>query len=272
MHIPASMGKPIGKGFNWEKCGAIGQWAIGLPALWLAYHSQSPPSSTDVSMMPMQWVPPSLIVLALLIGAILHYKASSLGKDPDPSKLTIHYARYGIGTGWRKYLDVTDIVRGHIVQGNSLDIVAGHQTFSDPFVGKTKYTLVKYSLGGVTRVRSLPEGERLSIGPDSGIVSKRPAPVNPEVQKQMDGLLPFSQMALKHLVLKGGMTEKQFSELVTAMGFPFTSLDQQQAAGNILRDVANSTTLLTRELALGQWIVKPQFVGDVINYLSNIKD
>ena len=99
----------------------------------------------------------------------------------------------------------------------------------------------------------------------------RPKSINPEVKKQMDGLSPFAQMAIKHLVTKRGMTESYFSQLVMDMGFPVVTLQQQNAVGNVLSELASNTTLLTKDPQSVQWVVKPEFIVSVIGYLSMIE-
>jgi hypothetical protein len=67
----------MAKEFNWEKCGAIGQWAIGLVGfgLWGFDHvSQSSGGRM------MQWIPLSLIALAIVVAALLHVKAATIKK------------------------------------------------------------------------------------------------------------------------------------------------------------------------------------------------
>ena len=96
--------------------------------------------------------------------------------------------------------------------------------------------------------------------------------INSEVQGQMEGLSPFALMAIKHLVVKNGMTESYFSRLVMDMGFPVLTLQQQHAIGNVLPELASNTTLLTKDSQSGQWVVKPQFARDVVDCLSLYKD
>jgi hypothetical protein len=212
---------------------------------------------------------------------------------PSQADLKIHSAFYGIGNP--NDIDVTKIL--HEAPRNALSVWVGNNLIpgiADPAPNKVKRLSVSYSFGALQAQQCIrSEHHQLVLPEDLGFIERTAAeyerkriadlsaqntqtlqlrPVNSEVQKQMDGLLPFSQMAIKHLVTKRGMTESYFSQLVMDMGFPTISLQQQNAIGNILPQLASNTTLLTKDPHTSQWTVKPEFTVDVINYLSAIKD
>jgi hypothetical protein len=72
----------MAKEFNWEKCGAIGQWVIGIVGfvLWGIDHASKPQSSQGTSMSLMQWLPPILIAIALALAGAFHLKAATIKK------------------------------------------------------------------------------------------------------------------------------------------------------------------------------------------------
>ena len=83
------------KEINWEKVGALSQWIIGANGilLWcMEQNSRSAqvPAVVDWETIAMRWVPPLLIALAIIIGALLRVKAASIAKGkqrypPDTS-------------------------------------------------------------------------------------------------------------------------------------------------------------------------------------------
>lgn len=106
-------------------------------------------------------------VALLAVGVIL----GIVSREPDPSKLVVHYARYGIGDRWWwQFKNVTAVVRGYIKDG-SVDIVASNEYFGDPFMNKPKHFTIKYSYGGITRITVKPEGQRLKLPEISAAVA-----------------------------------------------------------------------------------------------------
>src|SRR5260370_41550158 len=96
------------------------------------------------------WLWAGLVGLCLSVAIPAIVKMIRKWKEPDPSVLFIHYARYGVGDRKLEYRDVTKIVRARIAN-NSLEMFASNISFGDPFPSVPKTLTVKYSFGGFTR-------------------------------------------------------------------------------------------------------------------------
>lgn len=109
----------------------------------------------------MTYLPTLGIAASILLAAFLNWRASK--KEPDPNKLVIHFAHWGKGTRRWEYRNVAKVLRGYIKNDNMLDHTIDYFSLGDPFPGKAKYMLLKYSLGGITRIVTLKEGQRVTI-------------------------------------------------------------------------------------------------------------
>jgi hypothetical protein len=103
-----------------------------------------------------KWPHPGLIGAAVGIALLLclHFY--------HRNDLAIHYAGHGIGD--EQYADVTKLLRGY-VRNNQLNIVIDGTTFpDDPYPGKKKHILVKYSYGSkVVKEKIRHDGDRLTL-------------------------------------------------------------------------------------------------------------
>jgi hypothetical protein len=83
--------------------------------------------------------------------------------------LTIHYAGYGLGEG--RYKDVTLTVKGHIQDEREINMPVENTTFhDDPYEGKDKHLLVRYSFGlGIPKETVVLEHYHLILPIGSGV-------------------------------------------------------------------------------------------------------
>jgi hypothetical protein len=101
-----------------------GLFVVATLAVWIQWKDSKNAAVPDGGTL-MSYLPVLLIIAAILVAALMNWRAFRSGQEPDPNKLIIHYARYGIGTRRWEYRNVTEIVRGYIKNGNSIDMTAG---------------------------------------------------------------------------------------------------------------------------------------------------
>jgi hypothetical protein len=102
---------------------------------------------------------PLTIILVLLFVAFIVPNAMKMirkWREPDPSHLFIHHARYGYGNWWWQYRNVTKAVRSQI-KNNSINLPVSNTYFGDPEFGRLKTLRVKYSYAGSTDIIELLE-------------------------------------------------------------------------------------------------------------------
>ena len=146
-------------------------------------------------------------------------------------RLKIHAAIYGTAA---KYKDVTERVR-QFVNVDTLTMLASNEVFQgDPAPGEDDKSLtVEYSIdGGPVRKAVRPQSRLMVLPEDLWLVDQienlqtevskyapvKPQRVNPEVERQLEGLTLFELLAMKHMVQKRGMTCEFFSDMVTRWG------------------------------------------------------